>query len=280
MLTRDRAVTDPLLQVEHLTKRFGGITASDDITMDVADRELHAVIGPNGAGKTTLLGQLTGELAANSGTIRFAGTDITTVAAWQRSALGLARSFQVTSLFLDFTAIDNAALAVQAHAGHSFRFWRDARREPGLRRPARDALDRVGLGERADVLAASLSHGEQRQLEIAMAIATRPRMLLLDEPMAGMGPDESARLVAMLRELRREVAILLVEHDMEAVFALADRITVLVYGRVIASGTPEAIRANAEVRRAYLGEPELASPGEPELASPGEPELASPGAAG
>jgi len=247
-------VTEALLQVEALTKRFGGITASDAITLDVVDRELHAVIGPNGAGKTTLLGQLAGELVANAGSIRFAGIDITGMPAWRRSALGLARSFQITSLFLDFAAIDNVALAVQAHAGHSFRFWRDARREPELREPARAALERVGLGDRAKVLAANLSHGEQRQLEIAMAIATGPRMLLLDEPMAGMGPDESSRLVAMLRELKREVAILLVEHDMEAVFALADRITVLVYGRVIASGPPDAIRADPEVRRAYLGE--------------------------
>jgi branched-chain amino acid transport system ATP-binding protein len=254
-------VADPLLQVEHLTKRFGGITASDDISMDVGDRELHAVIGPNGAGKTTLIGQLTGELAPNSGVVRFAGADITAVPAWRRSALGLARSFQITSLFLDFPTIDNVALAVQAHAGQSFRFWRDARREPALRAPASAALERLGLGARAEVPAANLSHGEQRQLEIAMAIATKPRLLLLDEPMAGMGPDESGRLVAMLRELKREVAILLVEHDMEAVFALADRITVLVYGRVIASGSPAAIRADPEVRRAYLGEPEAARDG-------------------
>jgi branched-chain amino acid transport system ATP-binding protein len=254
MLQPGRAVTDALLQVQNLTKRFGGIMASDDITIDVVDRELHAVIGPNGAGKTTLIGQLTGELAPNSGVVRFAGADITRVPAWRRSALGLARSFQITSLFLDVTALDNVALAVQAHAGHSFRFWRDARRVPELREPARAALERVDLGGRADVPAAALSHGEQRQLEIAMAIATSPRMLLLDEPMAGMGPDETARLVAMLRELKREVAILLVEHDMEAVFALADRITVLVYGRVIASGPPAVIRADAEVRRAYLGD--------------------------
>ncbi len=252
-------MAEALLQVVDLTKRFGGIVASDAIALDVGDRELHAVIGPNGAGKTTLLAQLTGEIAPDAGTIRFAGRDITAVPAWRRSALGLARSFQITSLFPDFTALDNAALAVQAHAGHSFRFWRDARRDPALREPAGAALERVGLAGRADVLASTLSHGEQRQLEIAMALATRPRMLLLDEPMAGMGPDESARLVALLRELKREVAVLLVEHDMAAVFALADRITVLVYGRVIASGAPEAIRASAEVRRAYLGEQEAAA---------------------
>jgi branched-chain amino acid transport system ATP-binding protein len=168
--------------------------------------------------------------------------------------LGLARSFQITSLFRDFTALDNVALAVQAHAGHSFRFWRNARSERELREPARAALARVGLAGRADTVVASMSHGEQRQLELAMALAARPRLLLLDEPMAGLGAEESARMVETLRELKRELTILLIEHDMEAVFALADRITVLVYGRVIASGAPADIRANAEVRQAYLGE--------------------------
>jgi branched-chain amino acid transport system ATP-binding protein len=175
--------------------------------------------------------------------------------------LGLARSFQITSLFLDFTALDNVALAVQAHAGHSFRFGRYPITGAALREPARAALDRVGLGRRADALCAAMSHGEHRQLELAMALATRPRMLLLDEPMAGLGPDESARMVKTLRELKRELTILLIEHDMEAVFALADRITVLVYGRVIASGDPASIRANAEVRQAYLGEQEAVSHG-------------------
>jgi branched-chain amino acid transport system ATP-binding protein len=174
--------------------------------------------------------------------------------AYRRSILGLARSFQITSLFPDFTALDNVALAVQAHAGHSFRFWRDARSDRDLREPARAALARTGLAGRADAIVANMSHGEHRQLEIAMALATRPRMLLLDEPMAGMGIEESARMVTLLRELKREVTILLIEHDMDAVFALADRISVLVYGRVIASGAPDAIRANTAVRRAYLGE--------------------------
>jgi branched-chain amino acid transport system ATP-binding protein len=175
---------------------------------------------------------------------------------YRRSQLGLAPSFQITSLFSNFTALDNVALAVQAHSGHSFRFWRDARSETELREPARAALERVGLGPRGDVMVSSLSHGEHRQLEIAMALATRPRMLLLDEPMAGMGPEETTRMVALLRELKRDLTILLIEHDMEAVFALADCITVLVYGRILASGAPEAIRANAEVREAYLGEQE------------------------
>ena len=252
-------MADALLTIEGLTKRFGGVIASDDIVLDVMQGELHAIIGPNGAGKTTLIGQLTGELSSNAGRIHFDGADITALPVYRRSAMGLARSFQITSLFADFTALDNVALAVQAHAGHSFRFWRDARREEQLRAPARAALDRVGLGKRAEVVVANLSHGEHRQLEIAMALATKPRMLLLDEPMAGMGPEESARMVATLRELKRDLTILLIEHDMEAVFALADRITVLVYGRVIATGQPAAIRANPEVRTAYLGEQEAAN---------------------
>jgi len=249
-------VADALLEIDGLTRRFGGVVASDGISLAVPKGELHAIIGPNGAGKTTLIGQLAGEIAPDAGRIRFAGGDITGVPTYRRSQLGLARSFQITSLFLDFTALDNVALAVQAHAGHSFHFWRDARKQAALREPARRALERVGLAGRADMLVSKLSHGEHRQLEIAMALATSPRMLLLDEPMAGMGPDESTRMVKILRELKRELTILLIEHDMEAVFALADRITVLVYGRIIASGTPEAIRANAEVRQAYLGEQE------------------------
>ncbi len=250
-------MAEALLQIDDLTKRFGGVVASDRISLAVAAGELHAVIGPNGAGKTTLIGELTGEIAPNSGRIRFEGRDITALPMYRRSMLGLARSFQITSLFPDFTALDNVALAVQAHAGHSFRFWRDARTESALREPARAALDRVGLAGRADVIVSKLSHGEHRQLEIAMALATGPRMLLLDEPMAGMGPEESARMVKILRALKRDLTILLIEHDMEAVFALADRITVLVYGRVIATGTPETVRANAEVRQAYLGEQEV-----------------------
>jgi branched-chain amino acid transport system ATP-binding protein len=249
-------VTDVLLRIEALSKRFGGVLASDAISLEVPTGELHAIIGPNGAGKTTLIGQLAGEIAPDGGRIEFANADITRLPAWRRSRLGLARSFQITSLFPDFSALDNVALAVQAHAGHSFRFWRDARCEPGLREPARAALARLAIAERADVLVSRLSHGEHRQLELAVALATRPRMLLLDEPMAGMGPDESARMVATLRELKGELTILLIEHDMEAVFALADRITVLVYGRIIASGTPEAIRADEKVREAYLGEQE------------------------
>jgi branched-chain amino acid transport system ATP-binding protein len=249
-------VADALLTVDGLTKRFGGVVASDNVRLDVTRGELHAIIGPNGAGKTTLIGQLAGEIVPDAGRIHFGGQDITAVPVHGRSLMGLARTFQITSLFPDFTALDNVALAVQAHAGHSFRFWRPARAENELREPARAALERVGLGHRANTMLGSMSHGEHRQLELAMALASKPSMLLLDEPMAGLGPDESGRMVKTLRELKRELTILLIEHDMEAVFALADRITVLVYGRTIASGTPAEIRANAEVRQAYLGEQE------------------------
>jgi branched-chain amino acid transport system ATP-binding protein len=247
-------VADPLLRVENLVRRFGGIVATDHVSLDVAQGELHAIIGPNGAGKTTLISQLTGHLTPDSGSIYLGGRDISHLAAYRRSALGLARSFQITSLLLDFTVADNVALAAQAHAGHSFSFWRNARKESGLRRAAQAALERVGLAHRADVLVSRLSHGEQRELELAVALATKPQLLLLDEPMAGLGVTESARMVKLLQELRREVTIVLVEHDMNAVFALADRISVLVYGRVIASDVPSAIRQNEDVKRAYLGD--------------------------
>ena len=244
----------PLLRVENLVRSFGGIKATDNLSLDVASGELHAIIGPNGAGKTTLISQLTGQLMPNSGAVHFAGLDVTRLPSYQRSRLGLARSFQITSLLPDFTAADNVALAAQAHDGHSFRFWGAARKEKHLRDAAQAALTRVGLAKRADVPVSELSHGEQRELELAVALATKPQLLLLDEPMAGLGVTESARMVALLKELRKEVTIVLVEHDMEAVFALADRITVLVYGRVIASGDPDAIRSNEEVKRAYLGD--------------------------
>jgi branched-chain amino acid transport system ATP-binding protein len=254
-------MTDALLRIDGLSKRFGGVVASDNVTLDIPEGELHAIIGPNGAGKTTLIGQLAGELMPDTGRIIFAGTDVTPLPVWQRSLLGLARSFQITSLFPDFTALDNVALAVQAHAGHSFHFWKPARRDHDLREPAQQALERVGLLDRANIRVARLSHGEHRQIEIAMALATKPRLLLLDEPMAGLGPTESARMLALLRELKRQYTIVLIEHDMEAVFALADRVSVLVYGRVIATGAAEVVRANAQVRQAYLGEQEAVGPG-------------------
>ena len=247
-------MADALLEIRGLTKMFGGLMATNRVDLDVLAGETHAVIGPNGAGKTTLIAQLAGDLAPDAGTVRFGGRDVTGLAAPARSRLGLARSFQITSVFRDFSAVDNVALAVQAHAGHSFRFWRPARAERALREPAYAMLATVGLGDRADVPAATLAHGEQRQLEIAMALATGPRLLLLDEPMAGMGLDESQRMIRLLGTLKARHTILLVEHDMDAVFALADRISVMLYGSLIATGTPEEIRANAEVRRAYLGE--------------------------
>jgi len=245
---------DSLLHVRGLTKSFGALRATDGIDFDVAEGETHAVIGPNGAGKTTFISQLAGNLRPDAGRIAFAGEDITRLPAARRARRGLARSFQITSVYPEFTALQNVALAVQAHSGHSFRFWRPAREDASLTEPARKVLEEVGLGQRVDVLASSLAHGEQRQLEVAMALATRPRLLLLDEPMAGMGTEESQRMIGLLASLKRRQTIILVEHDMDAVFRLADRISVLVYGRVIATDSPEGIRANEEVRRAYLGE--------------------------
>jgi branched-chain amino acid transport system ATP-binding protein len=254
-------MSEPLLKVEGLTKRFGGVVAADAIALDIPRGEFHAIIGPNGAGKTTLIGLLAGEIAPQDGSIRFEGSDITALPVHSRSLLGIARSFQITSLFGGFTALDNVALAVQAHAGHSFQFWNSARHDEALRKPAQEVLAGVGLEARSHIQIDKLSHGEQRQLEIAMALATKPRLLLLDEPMAGMGPEESGHMAEMLRKLKGTVTILLIEHDMETVFALADRITVLVYGRVIASGDPRAVRNDPAVREAYLGEQEARTHG-------------------
>jgi len=245
-----------MLRINKLVKSFGGILATDNLTFKVEPGELHAVIGPNGAGKTTLIEQITGEIEPDSGSIIFDGNDISEVPVHLRSAYGLARSFQITNIFMDMTVWDNVALAVQAHAGHSFHFWKNASKEQILREPAFEYLQQVGLEKRADDVAGNLSHGEHRQLEIAMALATRPKMLLLDEPMAGMGPEESKAMVEILQGLKRKLTILLVEHDMDVVFSLADKITVLVYGQGIATDTPEAIRQNQEVRTAYLGEEE------------------------
>ena len=247
-------MAEPLLTVRGLRKRFGGLVATDGVDVDVAEGETLAIIGPNGAGKTTLIGQLAGNLRPDAGRIRFAGEDITALSAPRRARKGFARSFQITSVFPEFTALQNVALAVQAHAGHSFRFWQPALQDPALLEPARQVLREVGLQERLNTVAASMSHGEHRQLEVAMALATRPRLLLLDEPMAGMGIDESQRMIGLLGTLKRRQTMILVEHDMDAVFRLADRIAVLVYGRVIAAGVPEEIKRNDEVRKAYLGE--------------------------
>ena len=249
-------MAEPILKVEGLNKHFGGVVATEDLDFEVMPGEIHAVIGPNGAGKTTFVAQLSGMITPDSGRILFDGKDITDLKAPARSHAGLARSFQITSIFKNFSVLENVALSIQAHSGHSFRMWRPALGDGALSAPAREMLDRVGLGERAGVLAANLAHGEQRQLEIAMALAAGPKLLLLDEPTAGMGPEDSQRMTAFLGSLKGDYSMLLIEHDMDTVFALADRITVLVYGRAIATGAPEAIRANAQVRAAYLGEEE------------------------
>jgi branched-chain amino acid transport system ATP-binding protein len=242
-----------ILEVEGLSKRFGGVVASDSVTLEVAAGEIHAVIGPNGAGKTTLIAQLAGELRPDAGTIRFEGRDVTALDPPARAGLGMGRSFQITSVFAALSVAENAALAVQAHDGHAFRFWRKAAADAALMGAASALLERVGLADRADAPTSALSHGEQRQLEIAMALAGKPRLLLLDEPTAGMASADSQRMVEFLARLKGQTAMLLVEHDMDAVFALADRITVLTYGRVIATGTPDTIRGDAAVRAAYLG---------------------------
>jgi branched-chain amino acid transport system ATP-binding protein len=247
-------VAEPLLSLVGLRKRFGGLAVTDDVSLDVEPGEIHAVIGPNGAGKTTLINEISGVLPVDAGRILFEGRDVTRLKLHRRARLGLARSFQITSVIPAFTALENTALAVQAGDGTSFRFFRPAAGEARLNAAAMQALDQVGLAARAGIPAGEMSHGEKRQLELAIALATQPRLLLLDEPLAGAGPEETEPLIGILRGLRGRYAILLVEHDMQAVFAMADRISVLVYGRVIATGGPDAIRANAEVKAAYLGE--------------------------
>ena len=246
-----------MLSLKGLSKRFGGVVAVDRVTLEVRAGEVHGLIGPNGAGKTTLIHQVSGSLPADTGEILFEDRDITRLAAHQRVRGGLARSYQVTSLFRRFSVLDNLALAVQARSGSSFSFWLPVAAERALFDEARDIAARINL-KRVDVPAASLSHGEQRALEVGLALATRPKLLLLDEPMAGMGPEESKRMIDLVRRVRETVTLLLVEHDMDAVFRLADRISVMVNGRLIATGAPEAIRRNDEVRKAYLGD-ELAA---------------------
>ncbi len=248
-----------LLVIQGLYKSFGGVAACDHIDLKVRPGEIHAIIGPNGAGKTTLIAQLAGELKSDGGSVIFKGQDITNAPAHRRALMGLSRSFQITSIVQDMTVIDNVALAIQAHAGHSFRFWKNARRDQKLIEPAHAVLAQVGLADQADTISRFMSHGEHRQLEIAMALASDPSLLLLDEPMAGMGTEETARMVEILSSLKGDKTMLLIEHDMDVVFSLADRVTVLVYGRVIATDTPENIRANDDVRRAYLGDEEVAS---------------------
>ncbi|HUE46131.1 MAG TPA: ABC transporter ATP-binding protein [Aestuariivirgaceae bacterium] len=247
-------MTAPLLAIAGLSKSFGGVKASDHLDLNVVEGECHALIGPNGAGKTTLVAQLSGLLAPDSGTVHYRGRDITRMPAHKRPLIGIARSFQITTVLLSMSALDNVALAVQARDGHSFRFWAPARADRTLSEPAMAVLEQVGLSDRAHETSAALSHGERRQLEIAMALALKADLLLLDEPTAGMGHEEADRIIELLRSLKTARTMLLIEHDMDAVFALADRISVLVYGRVIATGTPDEIRADPAVRRAYLGE--------------------------
>lgn len=247
-------MSEPLLEVRNLVKRFGGLVATNSASFTVAKGEMHALIGPNGAGKTTLIHQVSGGLKADEGQMIFDGVDVFSMPIDQRVRLGLARSYQITSVFKKLTALDNVALAVQARSGSSLRFWRPVVSETVLFEEAYAILVQVGLDKRAGVIAASLAHGEQRQLELGITLATRPKLLLLDEPMAGMGPEEAERMVDLLRTLKGQATVLLVEHDMSAVFRLADRISALVYGRIIASGTPESVRNDPEVKKAYLGE--------------------------
>jgi branched-chain amino acid transport system ATP-binding protein len=247
-----------MLRLDKLSKHFGGVVATDAVTLEVRAGEIHALIGPNGAGKTTLIGQISGFLAPDSGTIFFEEKEITNLRRHTRVAAGLARSYQITSIFRRFSVLDNLALAVQARSGSSFSFWQPVVSEISLFKEAERVAQEVGLGERVNAIAATLAHGEQRALEVGLALATRPKLLLLDEPMAGMGPEDSRRMIALIERIRSRVTLLLVEHDMDAVFRLADRISVMVAGRVIATGSPEAIRANADVRKAYLGD-ELAA---------------------
>ncbi len=249
-------MSPPVLVAEGLVRRFGGVTAVDGVSLDLRAGEIHALIGPNGAGKTTFVDLLAGEQRPQAGRILLEGRDVTRLPVDARARLGLARSFQIASVVPSMTALENVALAVQAHAGSSFRFFAAADREPELVETARELLARVDLADRAEVPAGLLAHGEKRALELAMVLAGRPRALLLDEPLAGAGPEESRRIVGLVEGLRGRYAVLLIEHDMDAVFRLADRVTVLVHGRVVASGAPQAVRADRAVRAAYLGEEE------------------------
>ncbi len=247
-------MAETLLEIQRLRKNFGALAAIDGLSLELEKGKLHAVIGPNGAGKTTLIAQLSGELTPDAGSVLFQGKPITHWPIHKRVRHGIARSYQITSIFDALTTEDNVALSVQARKGHSFYFWKPASKDRSLREPALRILDQVGLAHRAPILARNLAHGEKRQLEIAMTLASDPVLLLLDEPLAGMGTEESVRMIQLLKKLKNDYTILLVEHDMDAVFALSDHLTVLVYGKAIASGHPETVRNNADVRIAYLGD--------------------------
>ena len=243
-----------MLSLRKLSKRFGGVIAVDHVDLDVAAGEVHALIGPNGAGKTTLIHQISGSLPSDQGEVLFLDRNITRLKQHQRVAAGLARSYQITSIFRSFSVLDNLALAVQARSGSSFSFWQPVEKESAIFEEASSVLEEIGLGEKKGSPASTLAHGEQRALEVGLALATQPKLLLLDEPMAGMGPEESQHMIALIQRVRSRVTVLLVEHDMDAVFRLADRISVLVNGRLIATDAPEKIKMNPEVRRAYLGD--------------------------
>ena len=246
-------MADPILQLQQVSKAFGGLQVCDRVSLDLQTGELHALIGPNGAGKTTLLNLISGLLAMDSGSLCFQGKDLTRRPLHSRAGAGMARSFQITSLFKGFTVRENISLAVQSIQGSSYRFWKPAAGDAELQEPAGRIMDRMGLAERSHILAENLAHGEQRLLEIGMALATEPDLLLLDEPMAGLGPASSRQLAKLIQSLKGEITMLLVEHDMQAVFSLADRLTVLVQGQVTATGSPEEIRNNPAVQEAYLG---------------------------
>ncbi len=246
-------MNDLLLETRDLIKYFGGVIATDCANLQVEKNELHALIGPNGAGKTTLISQISGIISPDSGEIMFNGQRITSLSAPDRALMGLARSFQVTSVLKDFTCQENVALAVQAHHGHSFRFWKPVSQDHKIQKQAIAVLESIGMIEYSSTFVGELAHGQQRQLEIAIALAMNPKLLLLDEPLAGMGMSDSGKIVDFLRKLKKDYTILLVEHDMDAVFALADRISVMVYGRLIASGAPDKIQQDELVQSAYLG---------------------------
>lgn len=247
-------MTDSILQVRDLCKSYGAVMASRKLSLDIRRGDVHALIGPNGAGKTTAVNQLSGDILPDTGSIVFDGIEISRMPAYRRARLGLARSFQITSIFEELTVAENLALAIIARAGHNFRFWRNCLKTPLVAQELPEALRRVDLHRQADLPARHLSHGEKRQLEVGMALTCRPKLLLLDEPMAGMGPGGTVEMAKLIRRLKGEITILLVEHDMEAVFSLADRISVLVYGECVAHGTPDEIRSNSTVRTAYLGD--------------------------
>jgi branched-chain amino acid transport system ATP-binding protein len=247
-------MTEPILRLQGLSKNFGSLVVTDDVTLDIDVGEMHAVIGPNGAGKTTLINQISGLIAPDAGAVLFAGDDITALPPQTRALRGMARTFQISSILPAFAAWENVALAVQARTGSSFRFFGDAAAEAELNIPAMAALEQAGIAHRADVRAGELSHGEKRALELAIALAMQPRLLLLDEPMAGIGREETERLVDLLLRLKGQLTMILVEHDMAAVFALADRISVLIRGRLLTTGSPADVRADPQVVAAYLGE--------------------------